>query len=274
MAETIFNIPYAVQSAAQKLDIYLPDKPEGTGPVIIWLHPGGFTMGDKDMIKPLVPAMLARGYAAVSVNYRLAYEAAFPAQIYDAKAAVRWVRASAGRYNFNPRKVASWGISSGSTLAALLGTSGDIKELEDLSMGNSTESSRVNAVVSLYGPMDFMTLDSQQVQLGQKPVQHSETSGESLLMGGSISEVPENYKAASPMTYISGECPPFYIQHGKSDEIIPYLQSVMFAGALEAAIGKARVELNLIESAGHFDRIHSSYENVKAALDFLDRHLK
>ena len=273
MPEIISDISYATQSANQKLDIYLPDRVQRTHPVIVWFHPGGFTMGGKEMVKPLIEAILARGYAAVSVNYRLAGEAMFPAQIYDAKAAVRWARANAGRYNFHIRKIASWGISAGSTLAALLGTSGNVKDLEDLSMGNASESSRISAVVSWYGPMDFNALDSQRAEVGQKPAQDSDTSGESQMMGGSVSAVPEKYRAASPITYINHECPPFFIQHGKSDELIPYLQSVIFARALERAIGKSKVELKLIENAGHFDRIHSSSENINAALDFLDRHL-
>ncbi len=268
------DIPYASNSPAQKLDIYLPEKIRGALPVIIYLHPGGFTMGDKEMIKTLVSTMLARGYAAVSVNYRLAGESRFPAQIHDAKAAVRWVRANAEKYRFNPQKIAAWGISAGSTLAALLGTSGHVKDLEDLSMGNADESCRVNAVVSWYGPTNFFTLDSQHAQLGHKPRQDSGPSGEVQLMGGSISEIPEKYQAASAITHIHPDCPPFFIQHGKADEVIPYLQSVTFASALEAAIGKTRVTLNLIENAGHFDRIHSSPDNVKAALDFLDSHFK
>jgi len=274
MTEAIYDIPYATQSPDQKLDIYLPQGAKEPYPVIIFLHPGGFSQGDKDMIKSMVRSMLARGYAAVSVNYRLAGSARFPAQIQDAKTAVRWTRANAARYNFNADKIIAWGISAGSMLAALLGTAGSVKEMEDLSAGNAAESSRVNAVVSLYGPMDFINLESQQKQLGQKPLHDSEESGEAQMMGGGISRVPEKYKAASPMTYVNDQCPPFYIQHGTADEVIPYLQSVQFAGALEAAMGKSKVKLKLIEKAGHFDRIQTSPENINAAIDFLDEQLK
>jgi acetyl esterase/lipase len=274
MPEVIYDVPYATQSASQKLDIYLPERGKINFPVIVFFHPGGFTQGDKNMIEPLTGIILARKYAVVSANYRLADEAKFPAQIYDAKAAVRWVKANAGKYYLNPYKIAGWGISAGSTLAALVGTSGGVKELEDLSMGNASESSRVNAVVSWYGPMDFSTLESQHIRLGHKPLQDSETSGESLMMGGTISQVPEKYRAFSPHNYINRQCPPFYIQHGKADDVIPYLQSVSFAGSLEAMIGKDKVEQKLIEKAGHFDRIHSSLENINAALDFLDKQLK
>jgi acetyl esterase/lipase len=274
MTEIFRNIAYARQSETQMMDIYLPGDVDGTCPVIIWLHPGGFTMGDKEMIQPLVASMLQRGFAAVSVNYRLAGEARFPAQIFDSKAAVRWIRVASGKYNFNPNKIIAWGVSAGSTLAALLGTTENIKELEDLSMGNSNVSSKVNAVVSWYGPMNFSTLSEQRIKLGQTAYQAEEASGEFQMMGGSISSLPEKYRSFSAQTYISAKCPPFYIQHGKSDDVIPYLQSVEFAKVLETVMGKDQVKLKLIENAGHFDRIHSSPENTSEVLDFLDERLK
>jgi acetyl esterase/lipase len=274
MTETYRDLAYATQSPTQKLDVYLPDRVNGSCPVIVYLHPGGFTMGDKDMIQPLLSGILTRGYAAVSVDYRLATESRFPAQVWDAKAAVRWVRANAAQYHFDPHQVVAWGISAGSTLAALLGTTAGIQELEDRSMGNPAFSSAVDAVVSLYGPMNFSTLNAQRIELGQKPADDSESSGESEMLGGPISRIPEKYRLASAQTYINARCPPFYIQHGTSDDIIPYLQSVRFAGALETLIGKANVKLSLIANAGHFDRIQSSSENIALALDFLEAHLK
>jgi acetyl esterase/lipase len=257
MTEIFRNIAYASQSETQIMDIYLPDGVTESCPVIVWLHPGGFTMGDKEMVQPL-----------------LAGEAHFPAQIFDAKAAVRWIRAAVDKYNFNPNKIVSWGVSAGSTLAALLGTTENIKELEDSSMGNPNLSSKVNAVVSWYGPMNFSTLSEQRVKLGQKPYQVEEASGEFQMMGGSISSLPEKYRSVSAQTYISAKCPPFYIQHGTSDDVIPYLQSVEFARALESVIGKSQVKLKLIENAGHFDRIHSSPQNISEALDFIEEQLK
>jgi acetyl esterase/lipase len=274
MTEVFRDIAYAGQSNTQLMDIYLPEGVKAIRPVILWLHPGGFTMGDKEMIQPVVASMLRRGFAAVSVNYRLAGEARYPAQMFDAKAAVRWIRAAAGKYRFDPDKVISWGVSAGSTLAALLGTTENIKELEDPSMGNPTLSSKVNAAVSWYGPMNFSTLKQQRLKLGQKPFQEEEASGEFQMMGGNISTYPEKYRSASAQTYISTKCPPFYIQHGTADDVVPYLQSVEFASALEAVVGTSRVKLKLIENAGHFDRIHSSPENISEVLDFLDERLK
>jgi acetyl esterase/lipase len=238
------------------------------------LHPGGFTRGDKAGIGPFVPAILERGYVAVSANYRLAGEARFPAQIEDAKAVVRWTRANAARYQIDSNRIAAWGISAGSTLAALLGTSEGVKNLEDLSMGNACESGRVNAVVAWYGPTDFVSLGFQRNQPAQATSGNGEPSGTTLMLGGDLAACPEKYRAISALSYISPKCPPFYIQHGTADQVVPLLQSVNFAAALEAAVGKDKVKLNLVENAGHFDRAHSSPQNVKAVLDFLDEHLK
>ena len=189
----IRDVPYATQSDAQKLDIYMLAKRDKPCPVILWMHPGGFHEGDKDgsamaplaivnMIK-LVQPMLERGYAAVSINYRLSQEAVFPALMYDVKAAIRWIRAKAAKYNFNPEKVAAWGSSAGGYLAAMLATTGDVKELEDLSMGNPDQSSRVNVAVDWYGPTDFLLMDPHHLQLGQEAHVHDAASPESRLMG-------------------------------------------------------------------------------------------
>jgi acetyl esterase/lipase len=274
MPDSFIDIKYATQSLSQKLDIYSPSTLPGLFPVILWLHPGGFTMGDKNMVKLSLRFMLTRGYAVVSANYRLADEAHFPAQIYDTKAAVRWIRTNATKYNFNPAKIAAWGVSAGGLFAALLGTAANIKELEDLSLGNPAESSQVSAVVAIISPIDFLNMDSQLVSLGMKPLHDNDTSGESLVIGGQISRFPERCKAISPMTYITADSASFYLQQGTADEIVPYLQSVNFAKALTAAIGKDKVDFNLIDNANHFDPIHNSPDNMNRALDFLDKCLK
>jgi acetyl esterase/lipase len=274
MNNVLKEIAYSNQSDAQKLDIYLPSHISGPYPTIVWLHPGGYTMGDKSMVEPLLDYILGRGYAVASMNYRLADESCFPAQLFDAKAAVRWVRANARIYHFNREAVAAWGVSAGSTFAALLGTSTNITELEDLSTGNSNESSHVSAVVALIGPTDLLQIDSQLVQLGYEPIHGAPTTGVSRLIGGRPTQFPERCRAINPITYLTTDCPPFYLQHGTADHMVPYLQSVNFARALIDTIGQEKVILNLLENVDHFDSEHNSPENIKKALDFLDRYMK
>ena len=274
MKNVLREIAYATQSDAQKLDLYMPSPVSESCPVIVWLHPGGYTMGDKEGVVHVLDNILDRGYAVVSMNYRLADEACFPAQLLDAKAAVRWIRANAVTYNLNKEAIAAWGVSAGSTFAALLGTTANVSELEDLSMGNSKESSHINAVVALIGPMDLLHMDSQLLQLGYQPLNDDVASGISMLIGGQLTESPERYQTINPATYITSDCPPFYLQHGTADHFVPYLQSVNFARVLVDTIGQENVTLNLIEGVDHFDWDHNSSENVNKALDFLDRYLK
>jgi len=273
--ENVFtDIAYATQSEAQKLDLYLPAHVSGPYPVIVWLHPGGYTMGDKKMAGPVLDSILERGYAIVSVNYRLADEVCFPAQIFDVKAAVRWIRANAATYNLNREAVAAWGVSAGSTLAALLGTTANVSEMEDLSMGNPDESSSVKAVVDIIGPVDLIQMDSQLVQLGHQPLHDDLDSSISKFVGGKLTDCPEACKAINPASYIKPDCPPFYLQHGTADHMVPYLQSVNLAQALRDVIGQEKVVLNLLEGVDHFDSEHNSPENLKQALDFLDKYMK
>jgi acetyl esterase/lipase len=268
------EIAYSTQSNAQKLDIYLPSHIPGPYPVIVWFHPGGYTMGDKTMVEPVLGTLLKRGYAVVSANYRLANEVCFPAQLFDAKAAVRWIKANAATYGFNRKAIAAWGVSAGSTFAALLGTSANVEELEDLSMGNPNETSHVNAVVDIIGPIDLLQIDSQLMQLGYEPIHGTPASGIYALIGGQPTKFPDRCKAVNPITYLTTDCPPFYLQHGTADHVVPYLQSVNFAKALIDTIGKEKVMLNLLENVDHFDSEHNSPENIQKALDFLERYIK
>ncbi len=267
------DIYYACQSARQNLDIYLPEGYPGPRPVILFLHPGGFTRGSKEMVKSYLPPMLKRGYAVVSANYRLADEAIFPAQIFDVKAALRWLRANAAVYQLDAKNIFTWGISAGGLFAALSGVTLDNMQLEDLSMGYQNESSRVNAVVTFITPFDVTSMERQLIELGKKPIHDNDNSGESLLIGGRISDYPDRCRTVSPMTYISKESVPFYLHFGTGDEIVPYLQSVKFADKLASVIGKDKVAINRLEGVNHFDAAHASPENINKAIDFLDRYL-
>ena len=129
------DIPYADRSPLQRLDIYLPDKGDGPFPVIATIHGGGWEFGDKgdDFNLPFLEG-LKRGYAVACINYRLSDEAHFPSQIYDCKAAIRYLRTNAAEYHLDGAHIGVWGASAGGHLAALLGTSTRVRGLEDSSM--------------------------------------------------------------------------------------------------------------------------------------------
>ncbi len=273
------DIPYATLSPAQRLDVYLPESGTGPFPVIVSIHGGAFMGCDKSdaQILPMLKG-LERGYAVVAVNYRLSWQARFPALVHDAKGAVRWIRANTPRYGFDPDRIAAWGGSAGGYLAAMLGTSGAVPELEDLTLGNPTQSSAVQAVVAWFAPTDFLQMDAQLAESGMAPppgMRHNEAnSPESLLLGEQITRVPELVKAANPETYISPKAPPFFLQHGRKDATVPFQQSVGFAQKLRQAIGADRVLLEVMPDAEHADVRFETPENVAKALDFLDQHLR
>ena len=148
------DIPYVESGHARnRLDLYLPEKVDHPLPIVVWIHGGGWQAGNKGQRCPAIP-LAAAGYAVASINYRLSQHALFPAQLEDCKAAIRWLRANAAQYHFDPKHVGVWGLSAGGHLAGLLGTTGGMKEFEGKG-GNLDQSSRVQAVADWCGPMDF-----------------------------------------------------------------------------------------------------------------------
>jgi acetyl esterase/lipase len=272
------DVPYAGLSPAQKLDIYLPGEGAGPFPVIVSIHGGAFMGCDKAdlQVTPMLQG-LKRGYAVVSINYRLSGEAKFPALVHDAKAAVRWIRANALRYGFNPARIAAWGGSAGGYQASMLGVSAGIAELEDLDLGNPDQPCDVQAVVSWFGPTDFLKMDKQLTASGFPPppdqLHIDANSPESLLLGRTITEIPERVRAANPETYVRPIAPPFLLQHGTHDVVVPVQQSIRFAAVLRQVLGEEKVTLELLEGAGHADPGFETAENVQRVLDFLDRTL-
>lgn len=267
------DLAYAEESPAQQLDIYLPNEGEGPFPVIASIHGGAWMIGDKADVQQL-PMLegIKRGYAVACINYRLSHEAIFPAQIYDCKAAIRFIRAHAEKYHFDASRIAAWGGSAGGHLSALLGTSAGIKGMEDPAMGNPSASSAVQAVVVWYGPTEsFLTMDDELKASGSGVPDHSAPdSPESRLVGRLITDVPHMVRFASPMSYITMNVPPFLIQHGSRDQLVPVEQSMRFAAQLERVAGKDKVIFETLEGAFHADPAFETPQNVTRVLDFLD----
>jgi acetyl esterase/lipase len=231
-----------------KLDLYVPsDYKESVKklPLVIWVHGGGWQNGSKDSCPALF--LSTKGFAVASINYRLSQHAIFPAQINDCKAAIRFLRANAETYHFDESLIGVWGSSAGGHLVALLGTSGDIKELEG-NLGNLDKSSRVQAVCDWYGPTDFLLMDAQATIPG--PINHSSpNSPESKLLGGVPTEKKENARLASPISFVSQDDPPFLIMHGGKDPLVPVAQSEHLQNKLKEA--KVNVEFTIFPDAPH-----------------------
>jgi acetyl esterase/lipase len=269
------DVAYADQSQAQQLDIYLPDHGDGPFPIILHIHGGGFAIGDKRDIH-LVPYLraLQRGYAVVSVNYRLSAEAIFPAAVMDVKAALRWLRANSADYHLDDNRIAACGGSSGGNLAAMIALTAGVAEFEDHSQGAASYPCNVQAAVDMFGPTDFLKMDEQLAQNGLGPCDHNEAqSPESRYLGAPITQIPEKVVRANPMTYLHKDMPPMLIQHGRIDHLVPVQQSIIFVEKIKE-IAPAKVEFDILEDADHADRLFETAENMNRVLAFLDRHLK
>src|SRR3954463_3715299 len=238
-AETVVirDLVYARKATGPLLlDLHLPARPVAAPPVVVWLHGGGWRRGDRSFAPDLDRYFAARGYAMANVEYRLSGDAIFPAQLEDVRAAVRWLRDSAGEFGFDARSIGLWGSSAGGHLAALAATSA------------ADDRDRVQAVVDGYGPTDFTLADSQALPGGQ--LHAPADSPESELLGVPLAEAGEDrLRATNPIAHITPAAPPFLILHGTADLLVPPGQSEI----LHAALAAAGVEstLCLIEGLGH-----------------------
>src|SRR5262245_56640685 len=223
-----------------KLDIYKP-KAESTAPrpLVVWIHGGGWQGGNKSSGAGLLAPLVASGdYVGISVGYRLTDVAPFPAQIHDCKAAIRYVRANADKLGIDANKIGVWGSSAGGHLVSLLGTSGDVKDVEG-TLGTTGVSSRVTCVVDFCGPSDFPNFEI--TSGAQGPI--------AKLLGGLPKDRTEMSRQASPITDVSKDHPPFLVIHGTSDATVPFDQGVRFNDALKK--GGVDSTLIRIEGGGH-----------------------
>src|SRR5262245_4489985 len=243
------DIPYAgTNNPRQRLNLLLPKTPKDDRPlpVIVYIHGGAWLGGDRAGGHGKLAGYVAGGeYAGVAVGYRLTGEATWPAQIHDCKAAIRWVRANARKYNFDPDRIGVVGESAGGHLVAMLGTSGGVKDLEGDLGEHKGVSSRVQCVVDLFGPADILAMQDG----GSRMDQDGPKSTEGKLLGGQVKETKEAARAASPVTYVAAYKPPILIIHGNKDPLVPYDQSER----LSATLKKAKVDCYFVtvDGAGH-----------------------
>jgi acetyl esterase/lipase len=264
------NIPYAgTDNPRQRLNLLLPSKPKDDRPlpVIAHIHGGAWLGGDRAGGHGKLAAYVTGGeYAGVAIGYRLTGEAIWPAQIHDCKAAIRWIRANAKKYNLDPDRIGVIGESAGGHLVAMLGTSGAVKELEGDLGAHKDFSSRVQCVVDEFGPADIPAMQG----AGSRMDHDGPNSPEGKLVGGRVSDKKAVAIAASPITYVAADNPPFLILHGNKDPLVPYNQSERLSQALK----KAKVECYFVtvDGAGHGG--FRNPEVQKRERQFFDKHLR
>ncbi|MBB3083822.1 alpha/beta hydrolase [Geodermatophilus sabuli] len=246
----LLGLPYAAVPGVRplELDLYLPAG-DGPAPVAVFLHGGGWRLGSRRSAGPAYPgssafeAVAQAGIAVASIDYRLSGEAAWPAQLHDAKAAVRWLRARAGELGVDAARTAAWGESAGGHLAALLGLTGDDPSLEG-DVGVTGPSSAVIAVAAWYAPSDIATVAA---DTGADPADPD--TREAQLLGAPVATVPDRAAQASPLTHVSPAAPPALLLHGVADRFVPCVQSERLAAALTAA--GAEATLHTYADANH-----------------------
>lgn len=253
-----------VDGHSLKLDLYLPADAKDV-PLVVWIHGGGWSGGSKNGCP--ISWLTDDGYAVASISYRLTDKAIFPAQIHDCKAAIRWLRANAGKYGYSTAKVAVSGSSAGGHLAALVGTSGDVKELEGTVGGNLDQSSRVDAVVDFYGATDFVLRSKTQPHRANE-----EGSVVYLLLGGGADQKVELAKQASAAFHVTSDDPPFLVFHGSNDKTVLIDQSERINEVYTKA--GLPIALHVLKGSGHGGK--EFYEGERRGLirEFLAKHLK
>ena len=245
------NVVYTPQDwpAAQQADIYTP-RGAGPFPAVLVVHGGGWTRGSRSEMEHICKRLAGQGFVAVNIDYRLAPADIFPAPLQDLQQAVLWMRAQANDQKIDAQRLAVWGYSAGAQLASLLGV---------LSPGdpNFVEGTRVMAVVSGGTPVDMRKgADSKLIR---------------QYIGKPIAELPEPYRQASPIAFVSADDPPIFLYHGSIDWIVGEINATRMRDELER-VG-VPVELYIVHGVGHI----GAYFNrgaTDAGVDFLIRKLR
>jgi acetyl esterase/lipase len=248
-----------------QLNMARPTDGKGPFPAIVCIHGGGFRAGTREGFNRLCIQLAEQGYVAVTVTYRLAPKYQFPAAVHDVKAAVRWMRANAEKYNVDPNRIGTTGGSAGGHLAQFLGVTSGVKRFEG-DGGNASFSSSVNCVVNFYGPSDFTKSYDASVDAAEVLP---------LFLGGNLQEQRRRHIVSSPLYWVTPDAAPTLCVHGTKDSYVAHEQAVWIIDRLKAS--EVEAELMTIEGADHGFRGASAEvkaEIEKARILFFDKHLK
>lgn len=244
-------------SAGHLLDLYLPEEGEQPNPLVIWTH-GSAWLGEngREGAELVAERIVPLGYAVAGVSIRASWNARFPAQLHDIKAAIRWLRAHAAQHAIDPQRFGIMGDSSGGWTTAMAALTGGLPQMEG-DVGVKGFSSWVRAAVPFYPPTDFLQMDAHMLEdcvpgnqiMGLRQCHADPNSPESLLVGCPIETCPEAVQRANPITYAGAGAPPMLILHGMRDPLVPYHQSLLLYEALSQR--GAEVSLVMLPDAGH-----------------------
>lgn len=224
------------------MDVYYPDghTASSNDPAVVYVHGGGWTSGSRTEGEGIryIPALLGEGFVVFAVDYRLAPDDQFPAQIQDVQCAIRGIRAAAETYSIDSDRIGAIGGSAGGQLVNLLGTAED----GDFALvgGNRAFSSEVSVVVDMYGASDFGDPN-----MAAHNAAHTRVFGDDT----TADEPGDTLWQASAVNYVSAGDADFLILHGEEDPVVPISQSERLAAALSAVGGD--VTFVRVQHAGH-----------------------
>lgn len=249
-----------------QLDLYLPKQataPNGLFPVVAWFVGGGWMLCDRKIVAPLF--LTEHGIAIASVSYRVSNVAKAPASVHDAKAAIRFLRANAPRYGFDPNRIGAFGQSSGGHLALMAALTPHLPELEG-DGGNPGVSSAVACVADFCAPTDLRRIADAELCANFTLLRELTEK----YLGGPISDPAkaELARRISPIAQIGARVPPVLICHGRKDSIVPLSESERMHAALQAA--GADSEFFIVEEGEHVWNWKLTRER---AIDFFLRNL-
>lgn len=225
-----------------RLDLYR-SQTEQVCPLIVWVHGGAWRAGSKNSVP--IQGLVDHGFAIASVDYRLTPVAKFPAQVHDIKAAIRFLRANAAEYKLDTENTLIAGASAGGHLAALVGVTNGVSELEGRVGNHLEESSRVQGIVSFYGASNLQTILSQSTPHGLSV----RIPTLELLLGGQPKDQAETARLASPVTHVDDADPPLLLIHGDQDPQMPINQAHELHGRYRALGLPVRFEV--VHGAAH-----------------------
>ena len=265
----------------QKVDVYLPDEGDGPFPLIIYVHGGGWSMGTKrEGALPCIIDAIKYGYAVISVDYRLAPGVKFPEFLFDVKTAVRWARANAKEYRFDPDRFGMVGDSAGGHLTLMVGFTAGHPEYEGEQYGWAGVSSAVQAIIDMYGPSildadrDAFLKESGVPAMSFGAPPPKEGSAPASGMAGAFTADMNMLHLISPIQYVHKDIPPTMIQQGEMDPIVPKQNSTLLAEKIRRICGPDRVDLRLYPERTHSDGAFMGTENCMEVLPFFDKYLK
>lgn len=223
--DRIGSLPFAeVGGVTLRADVYRPHRGEPPGPVLIYIHGGGFVLGYRDKQGlPLLYHLASVGWVCFSIDYRLSPRATFPEQLVDVKRGIAWVREIAPEYGGDPSFLALCGNSAGAHLAALAALTADVADYQP---GFAEANTSADACVTLYGHYDLTD------GFGHWPHRAYERILERHVIKVSRQADPHRYRRASPLHWVSGSVPPFLVIHGDRDSLVPVDEARRFVEAL------------------------------------------